>query len=208
MFEYKPLPYAYNALNPYISSDTLHYHHDKHYQNYVNNLNKNLSEVNYTTPSDIAYVIKNIEMFPIAKRGNILFNAGGVNNHELYFNSMGNSNHEPIGELKDAIMQEYGSMENFIKTYEEEAQKLVGSGYTFLVLNKDNQLEIINTANQDSPYSYGLYPIIALDLWEHAYYLDYQNRRNDYIHNFFQILDFAKIEKQYEKSKQELQKNI
>lgn len=199
---YKSLPYDYNALVPYISSDTLHYHHDRHYQNYVNNLNKALEE---NTNQSLQEIIQNIDQFPISKRGDILYNAGGVSNHEIYFDSMGPTNHQPIGKFKEAITKEYGSLEKFIESYEEEAKKLVGSGYTFLVLNKDKQLEIINTSNQDSPYSYGLYPIIALDLWEHAYYLDYQNRRNDYIHNFFQTLNYENIEKRYEESIQALQ---
>lgn len=207
MYPAKPLPYPYNGLEPQISSDTLHYHHDKHYQKYVDNLNKALSKNNKTNMS-IVDVVKHIDEFPIQERGTILFNAGGVLNHELYFDTMGESNHTLMGSFKEAIEKEYGSQENFEKTYIEEAQKLVGSGYTFLVLNKENELEIINTSNQDTPYSYGLIPVMTIDLWEHAYYLDYQNRRDDYIKAFFQIVDYKKVDEAYEKAKQELPKNV
>jgi len=206
MYPVKPLPYPYNGLEPQISSDTLHYHHDKHYQKYVDNLNKAL-EKNNKNNMTVEETIINIDQFPIEERGTILFNAGGVLNHELYFNTMGESNHTLEGNFKEAIEKEYGNQENFEKTYIEEAKKLVGSGYTFLVLNKDSELEIINTANQDSPYSYGLIPIMTIDLWEHAYYLDYQNRRDDYMNAFFQIVDYKKVDEQYEKAKQQ-QKNI
>lgn len=207
MYPVKPLPYPYNELEPQISSDTLHYHHDKHYQKYVDNLNKAL-EANNKTNMSVVDIVKHIDEFPIQERGTILFNAGGVLNHELYFDTMGESNHTLMGSFKEAILKEYGSQENFEKTYIEEAQKLVGSGYTFLVLNKENQLEIINTANQDTPYSYGLIPVMTIDLWEHAYYLDYQNRRDDYIKAFFQIVDYKKVEEAFEKAKQELPKNV
>lgn len=207
MYSAKPLPYPYNELEPQISSDTLHYHHDKHYQKYVDNLNKALELYN-KKDMPIEEVVTNIDIFPIAERGTILFNAGGVLNHELYFDTMGNANHSLLGNFKEAIEKEYGNQENFEKAYQEEASKLVGSGYTFLVLNKQNELEIINTANQDTPYSYGLIPIMTIDLWEHAYYLDYQNRRDDYIKAFFQIVDYKKVDEAYEKAKQKLSKSV
>lgn len=207
MYPVKPLPYPYNGLEPQISSDTLHYHHDKHYQKYVDNLNKALEKYNRQDLT-VEEVVIHIDEFPIAERGKILFNAGGVLNHELYFDIMGHNHNTITGSLKEAIEKEFGSQENFEKTYIEEAQKLVGSGYTFLVLNKEGALEIINTANQDTPYSYGLQPIMTIDLWEHAYYLDYQNRRDDYIKAFFQIVDYEKVREQYEKTKEKLSKEL
>lgn len=207
MYPVKALPYPYNGLEPQISSDTLHYHHDKHYQKYVDNLNKAL-ENSQKKDMTVEEVVIHIDEFPIQERGAILFNAGGVLNHELYFNTMGDSNHVITGKFKEIIDEEFGNQTVFEKTYIEEAQKLVGSGYTFLVLNKEGKLEIINTSNQDTPYSYGLFPIMTIDLWEHAYYLDYQNRRDDYIKAFFQIVDYQKVEEQYEKAKEKLSKNV
>ena len=106
--------------------------------------------------------------------------------------------------FKEKIIEDFGSVENFKEEFIKNANYLVGSGYTFLVLNKENKLEIINTSNEDTPYSYGLIPIMNLDLWEHAYFLDYQNNKEDYINNFFSIVDFNKVSQNYE----EIQKNL
>ena len=143
----------------------------------------------------------NIDKFPIEKRGNILFNAGGVLNHNLYwFNISPLKNTHPVGKIASAIDIEYGSFENFKEEFIRKSSLLKGSGFTFLVVNKDGRLEIINTPNQETPYLYGLTPIMALDLWEHAYYLLYQNRRDEYINNFFNIVDFVEINKLYEET--------
>ena len=166
---------------------------NKIYQNYVNNLN---DLHNY-----IDNVI-NIDKFDIKKRGNILFNSGGVLNHQLFFSILGKG--DMSEKFKEKIIEDFGSVENFKEEFIKNANYLVGSGYTFLVLNKENKLEIINTSNEDTPYSYGLIPIMNLDLWEHAYFLDYQNNKEDYINNFFSIVDFNKVSQNYE----EIQKNL
>lgn len=177
---------------PYITDFTMNIH-NKIYQNYVNNLN---DLHNY-----IDNVI-NIDKFDIKKRGNILFNSGGVLNHQLFFSILGKG--DMSEKFKEKIIEDFGSVENFKEEFIKNANYLVGSGYTFLVLNKENQLEIINTSNEDTPYSYGLIPIMNLDLWEHAYFLDYQNNKEDYINNFFSIVDFNKVSQNYE----EIQKNL
>ena len=192
---------SYDAYEPYISSYTMNIHYKKHYKKYLDNLNNLLSKYNYEYSKE--ELVKNIDIFPIQERDNILFNLGGVLNHELFFSILGYGEMSEI--FKNKIDEDFGSFANFKEEFIKQAKLLVGSGYTFLVLNKDNNLEIINVANQDTPISYGLVPIMNLDLWEHAYYLDYQNERNTYIDNFFSIIDFNKVSKIYEK---EIQKNI
>lgn len=197
MYKAKPLPYSYDALEPIISGTTINIHYNKHYKNYLNKLNKLLESEKYDKNYKVEDIIINIDKFPIEKRGDILFNAGGVINHELYFYSMNPISNRPSGKLGSKINEKYGSFENFKSKFIEEANKVVGSGYTFLVID-GNDLKIINTSNQESPYSYGFIPLLTIDLWEHAYYLDYQNVRGDYINNFFSIINFNEAEKIYE----------
>ncbi len=185
----------YAAYEPYISSYTMSVHYNQHYKKYLNNLNNLLSKYNFDYSKE--ELVKNIDVFPIEERANILFNLGGVLNHELFFNILGSG---PISdELNDKLIEDFGSFDNFKNEFIRQANLLVGSGYTFLVLNKEKKLEIINIVNQDTPYSYGLIPIMNLDLWEHAYYLDYQSDRKTYINNFFSIIDFSKVSSNYEK---------
>ena len=203
MYQKMKLKYGYEDLEPVIDSKTVNIHYNKHYQKYLDNLNKVLQELNYDFRYSVIELINHIDEFPIQKRDNILFNAGGVINHELYFNSMTPLiNERPVGELKKAIDETYGNYENFKQEFIKTASYLVGSGYTFLVLNKENELEIINTSNQETPYLYGLTPILALDLWEHAFYLKYQNRKDEYINNFFSIIDFENVNKLYGQKKE------
>lgn len=205
MYTLDSIDYPYNALEPEISRRTVDIHHNKHHKKYLDNLNKLLNENNYDYRYTKEELVNKIDIFPIKDRGNILFNLGGVLNHDLYFDIMGPNNHEIKGKFKEKVIKEYGSYDNFKNEFIKQTKFLVGSGYTFLVLNKSDELEIINTPNQETPYSYGLIPIMNIDLWEHAYYLDYQNKRDEYINNFFSIIDFDKVNKHYE---QALQKNI
>lgn len=200
MYKQKPLPYTYDALEPFISATTINIHYDKHYKGYLDRLNNILNSIGYKFNDSIENIIINIDSFPIQYRGDILFNAGGVINHELYFDSMSSNNHLPKGKLLEKINTAYGSFENFKQEFIESTKTLVGSGYTFLVLDKNKNLKIINTSNQESPYSYGFVPLLNIDLWEHAYYLDYQNKRDDYVNNFFSIVDFDNASLIYEKN--------
>ncbi|MBE6144853.1 MAG: superoxide dismutase [Firmicutes bacterium] len=199
MYKSKPLKYSYSSLEPFIDSETINIHYNKHYLNYLNKLNDLLISLNYDFRYNIYELIDNIEIFSVDKRDDILFLVGGVINHELYFDSIGPSNHKPYGKILDKINQEYGSYNNFLKEFKKNAQVLVGSGYTSLVLNRSGNLEIINTSNQETPLLYGLKPILTLDLWEHAYYLKYQNRKDLYIDAFFNIIDFDSLNNRYEK---------
>lgn len=187
------LKYDYNDLIPYISPRTLMIHYNKHYLKYIENLNKLINE------KDLVKVLKNIEKYEINKRDDIIYNIGGVLNHELYFSSINPNHIMPTGKLKEDINKKYGNYDNFKKEFMEKASKMIGSGYTFLVIN-NNGLDIINLSNQETPYSYNMIPLLTIDLWEHAYYLDYQNDRTKYINNFFQIIDFDEANKIYEKN--------
>ena len=197
MFEMKSLPYNYSSLEPIISTTTVNIHYNKHEKGYLDRLNKFLREAGYNGHYTIPEIILNIDKFPIEYRGDILYNAGGVVNHDLYWSSMGKLS-LPSGKLLEKIVNIYGSYDSFKKKFIEEANKVIGSGYTFLVMDNKNNLNIINLSNQDSPLSYGYEPLFTIDLWEHAYYLDYQNRRADYINNFFSIVNFDEASKRYE----------
>lgn len=190
---YKKIVLNYNSLEPVIDLETLNLHYNKHYQKYLDNLNKLVG--NYS--GSVEDIIKNIDEFDLSKRGDILYNAGGVFNHELYFFSMDD---EPFKENKLVrdLVKQYGSFDNFKQEFIKIASKLVGSGYTFLVLN-DKKFDIVNMPNQEVPYTYGMVPLLALDLWEHSYYLKYKNNRDIYINNFFSIINFDKAQQIYEK---------
>jgi len=203
MYTLNNIDYPYNALEPILSENTINIHHNKHHKKYLDNLNDLLNKNNYDYRYTKEELVNKIDIFPIQDRGNILFNLGGVLNHDLYFDIMGPNNHEIKGKFKDKVIKQYGSFNNFKNEFIKQTKFLVGSGYTFLVLNKENDLEIINTSNQETPYSYGLKPIMNIDLWEHAYYLDYQNNKDLYINNFFSIIDYDKVNNNYEKALQE-----
>lgn len=193
---YEKIKLDYNSLEPFIDDETLNLHYNKHYGKYLDNLNKLLKENNYKFTS-LYDLIENIDKINLNDRGEILFNLGGVINHSLYFYNMSNlDNNIPSGELGLEINKVYGSYDNFKKEFKESALNLQGSGYTFLVLD-NNKLKIINTSNQDSPYYYGFIPILALDLWEHSYYLKYKNRKDEYIDAWFNLIDFKKTNKLY-----------
>lgn len=208
MYKKIDLPYNYGALEPFIDAETINIHYNKHYLNYLDKLNNLLLSINYNYDDTKESLINNIDNIPINNRDDVLYNLGGVLNHELYFTSMSNRKiNIPIGTLKNKIDQQYGNFDNFKNEFIKNSNYVVGSGYTFLVVNKNDNLEIINTSNQETPYSYGLIPIMALDLWEHAYYLQYRNNRSQYIKNFFEIVDFDVINRNYEKAKYKIKKD-
>lgn len=193
MYKAKPLKFSFNALEPYLSEETVRRHYII-YINYVKRLNDLIENNKYT----LEETIKNIDEFPMENRDKILFLSSAILNHELYFENIGLNKSEPMGKLKQKIEQQYGSFENFKEEFKKQASYVIGSGYTFLILN-NNDLEIINTSNQENPYSYDLIPIMNIDLWEHAYYIDYFNRQ-EYIDNFFSIIDFEEVNNNYEKN--------
>lgn len=198
MYKLIKLDYLLSDLEPIINYETLNIQYNEIYTSYVNELNNILNSINYDYKYSLAELIINIDEFPLDKRDRILFLGGAIMNHELYFKSMSNlNNNMPNGKIKDAINNQYGSYDNFKKLFLETALQLVGSGYTFLVLN-NKKLQIINMTNEENPYSYGFIPIMNIDIWEHAYYLAYKNNKKDYILNFFNIVDFNNINSLYE----------
>lgn len=199
MYQLPSLPYLYQDLEPFIDTHTMGLHYHKHEQAYLNNLNNLLNKNNYDYKYDLNELIYHIEEFPLEDRENILFNLGGVLNHNIYWKSMNNNGTLPSGKLKEQIDKQYGNYDEFWKEIKENALKLKGSGYTFLVMS-NNELEIINFFNQDSPLLYGYTPLFNIDLWEHAYYINYENDRSKYIDNFKEIADFSYASEIYNKN--------
>lgn len=193
---YKIKEINYNS-NSYLNEDVIYYHRIL-YKRYLDRLNEQLTKNNYNFNMPKESIANNLEMFPLEDRGNILFNLGGVLNHELYFDNIEPSTNYVNNNLFiNKINSKYGSFSNFKNIFKEEASKLVGSGYTFLVLDKNNDLKIINLPNQETPITYGFKPLIALDLWEHSYYLQYKVNKSDYIDKFLDNLNTHNINKIY-----------
>ena len=191
--EYKRITLDYNSLEPYIDNKTLDLHYNAHYKNYTEKLNKYLKEQNYTYKYTPTYLAKNIDILPKENRDEILYNLGGYLNHSLYFYNLTDKKKEIPIKFKELINKYFTSFNNFKEEFINTANELKGSGYTFLVLDKNNNLRIINMSNQDTPYYYGFIPIMTIDVWEHSYYLKYNNKRNDYLTQIFNIIDFDKV---------------
>ena len=198
MYQQQDLPFLYQDLEPYIDTNTVGIHHNKHERNYLNNLNKILIKNNFHFKYNINELIYHINEFPKDDRETILFNLGGVLNHNLYWKSINpKKKQKPTLELKNELEKKYNNIDNFFNMFKESALSLKGSGYTFLILNKNDELEIINTKNQDMPQLQGYIPLFVIDMWEHAYYLNYKNEKSDYIDNFLQIADFTFANENY-----------
>lgn len=195
----------YNSLEPYIDNKTFMLHYNAIYNSYIDKLNKLLKKNNYKDNYSLNELVDKIDMFPLEDRGEILYNLGGALNHKLYFYEMSDKgNNIPYGEILKDINKYFGSYDNFKKEFIKKSLNLVGSGYTFLVMDESGKLQIINTSNEDTPYSYGFIPIIVLDLWEHSYYLKYTTNKEAYINNWFNLLDFKKINDLYIENKKSL----
>ncbi|MCL2019341.1 MAG: superoxide dismutase [Oscillospiraceae bacterium] len=192
-FELPPLPYAYDALEPYIDEETMHFHHDKHFATYIKNLNDALEPYPFLHNVPLERILCSAKSLPEESRVKILNNAGGVYNHTLFFRGLAPASepvHEPEGKLLEAIEGFFGSFEHFKEEFSDEAKDVFGSGWTVLVSDSESNLDIRNTANQDVLICEGLEPIILFDVWEHAYYLKYKNERADYIKNLWNIIRF------------------
>lgn len=194
-FELNPLPYAYDALEPYIDKETMMLHHDKHEKAYLDNLNKAISKYPELYKKGLEGILKDLNSVPEDVRETVKNNAGGVYNHEFFWSIMSpEKDQKPSGELLKAINKDFGSLENFKNKFKEAALGRFGSGWAWLVSDKDGKLSIISTPNQDSPISQDLTPILGIDVWEHAYYLKYQNRRGDYIDNWWHVVNWKQAE--------------
>lgn len=195
--EYKRITLDYKSLDPYIDDRTLDLHYNAHYRNYTDKLNKYLNNINYDYKDSPIYLAKHIDILPMENRDEILFNLGGYLNHSLYFYNLTNKKKDIPIELPNLINKYFGSFSLFKEEFIDMAMEVKGSGYTFLVMDKNNKLRIINTSNQDTPYYYGFTPIMTIDVWEHAYYLKYTYLRKKYLENIFDIIDFDKVYKLY-----------
>lgn len=196
------LPYSVNDLEPYIDGETIAIHYGKHYMNYLNKLNELLNKYNFNFDLNKELIFSNINQFNEEDRDDILYNLGGVVNHELYFLNMGpGERNVPFGSIRTAIDEKYGNFDNFKEEFIRKANEIKGSGYVFLVITKTGELEIITLPNQDSPYNYGLMPIMAMDVWEHSYYLKHKNEKNNYFNDFFKVVNFSHVNNLYEDKK-------
>jgi Fe-Mn family superoxide dismutase len=196
-FSVPDLPYAFDALEPHIDARTMEIHHDKHHQAYVDNANKALEGTDWAD-SSVEEVLQNLDSLPEDKRGPVRNNAGGHANHTLFWEIMGpNGGGEPSGPLADAIASAFGSFEDFKKTAIQNGVTRFGSGWSWLVWN-GTELEAYSTANQDSPLMEGRAPILGIDVWEHAYYLNYQNRRPDYLEAWWNVVNWDAVAARYD----------
>ena len=190
VFELPKLPYAYDALEPIISKQTLEFHHDKHHAAYVNNLNNLIVGTEFEN-ADLLTIISKAD-------GGIFNNAAQVWNHTFYFDQFGKNKIEKLrGQLLVAINSSFGSFDEFKEKFSTAAKTLFGSGWIWLVKKPNGSLDIIQTSNAANPLTEGLIPILTCDVWEHAYYLDYQNKRPDYVENFWSIIDWEIISGRY-----------
>ena len=204
-FKLKPLKFDYDALEPVIDKATVTIHHDKHQQAYTDNLNKALKDCpeNCLEQDTLVYILKNLDKIPEDKRMPVINNGGGVFNHEFYFEGLNKPNSTKLcGNIKAAIEKTFGSFEAFKEEFSNAGATQFGSGWAWLVLDKSNKLKITKTPNQICPISEGEIPLLTMDVWEHAYYLKYQNKRPEYIKNFFDIIDWDVVEERFNSSKQ------
>lgn len=202
MLELKKLPYEYDALEPVISKETMTFHHDKHHQAYVDTANKLLEGTGYEEKSCPKCLLKDIENITddADKKQKLINNLGGVLNHNLFWDTMtpGGSS-EPVGDLKAAIDEKFGSFDAFKKEFEEAGKGQFGSGWAWLVVSEGG-LEVISTKNQDNPILSGKTPLLGNDVWEHAYYLDYQNARPKYLEEWWKVVNWDVVEERYQKN--------
>lgn len=195
-FTLPPLPYGYDALMPEIDERTLHFHHDKHFQTYVDNLNKLLEANPAYQDWSLERLVRDWAQLPEDIRQGIRNNAGGVYNHDLYFKTMApGPATEPEGPLADAIVRDFGDLHGLKTAMKTAALGQFGSGWAWLVSDGDGKLSVRKTANQDAPLP--LIPLLPADVWEHAYYLDYQNRRGDYFDGWWRRVDWPDVSAAY-----------
>ena len=197
-FEVPPLPYGYDALEPYIDTQTMQLHHDKHHAAYVNNLNAALKDQAQFASMNVDELMRHINDVPESIRTAVRNNGGGHSNHSMFWQIMGpKAGGAPTGDLASAINSTFGSFDAFKAAFNDAGAKRFGSGWAWLILDQSGKLQVISTANQDSPLMDGNYPIMGNDVWEHAYYLKYQNRRPDYLAAWWNVVNWNVIAQRY-----------
>jgi superoxide dismutase, Fe-Mn family len=196
------LPYAFDALEPYIDARTMEIHHDKHHQAYINNLNKAIAARPELGKQPVETLIQNLSNVPEDIRAAVRNNGGGHANHSLFWLSLGkNSGAKPAGEIGKAIDTKFGNYSAFQEQFAKAALGVFGSGWAWLCADANKQLLIESTPNQDSPLTTGRQPLLGIDVWEHAYYLKYQNKRADYISAFYNVINWDAVGDRYRASK-------
>ena len=200
-YELPQLPYAYDALEPHIDKETMNIHHTKHHNAYVTNLNNALAGHDDLLSKSVEELIANLDAVPESARPAVRNNGGGHANHSLFWELLSaNGGGNPSGALAEAIDAKFGSFDAFKEEFAKAATTRFGSGWAWLSL-KNGELELTSTPNQDSPIMEGNTPLLGLDVWEHAYYLNYQNRRPDYIAAFWNVVNWAEVSKRFESAK-------
>src|SRR5579863_995622 len=197
-YEVPPLPYDYSALEPYIDTQTMQLHHDKHHAAYVNNLNAALKDNSQFSSMNVDDLMRHIQDVPDSVRTAVRNNGGGHSNHSMFWQIMTpNGGGQPTGALASAIDSTFGSFDAFKTQFNDAGVKRFGSGWAWLVLDQSGKLSVISSANQDSPLMDGMYPVMGNDVWEHAYYLKYQNRRPDYLNAWWNVVNWDAIAQRY-----------
>ncbi|KAF6615286.1 superoxide dismutase [Paenibacillus sp. EKM102P] len=201
-FQLPELPYAKDALEPHFDALTMEIHHDRHHNTYVTNLNAALESAPELQSKSLEDLISNLDSVPESIRTAVRNNGGGHHNHSLFWEVIGpNGGGQPTGAIAEAINNELGGYDKFKEDFTKAATTRFGSGWAWLVVGKDGKLAITSTPNQDSPLFEGLTPVLGLDVWEHSYYLKYQNKRPDYIAAFYNVINWDEVNKRYAAAK-------
>ncbi len=200
-FEVPPLPYPYEALEPHIDAQTMHLHHDKHHQAYVDNFNAAVEKAPELKNKSAEDILRDLNSVPESVRTAVRNHGGGHVNHSMFWAIMGpNGGGDPTGPIADAIKSTFGDFNAFKEKFNDAGAKQFGSGWAWLV-HGNGGLQVISTPNQDSPLSQGLYPILGNDVWEHAYYLKYQNRRAEYLKAWWNVVNWNEVNARFQKIK-------
>lgn len=198
MFKLPPLPYPYDALEPYIDARTMEIHHDKHHQKYVDDLNAALAKHPEFEHKSLIDLLTHLDTLPEDIRTAVRNNAGGDYNHSQFWLMMKKGGSQPKGKIRDEILKTFKSFDNFKTQFNAAAKSRFGSGWAWLSIDQDGKLTITSTPNQDNPITQGLSPVLGLDVWEHAYYLKYQNRSPDYIDAWWNVVNWDQVESNYQ----------
>ena len=199
-YELPQLPYGYDALEPTIDEQTMHLHHEKHHQTYLTNLNAALEKHPEADPGSVEELLANIDSVPEDIRRAVRNNGGGHANHSFFWQIMGPNGGQPSGKLAQDIESTFGGLDQLKEKINAAGAGRFGSGWSWLIKNKEGKLEVMSTPNQDSPLMDGNTPILGVDVWEHAYYLNYQNRRPDYLKAWWNVVNWDEVSRRYEQA--------
>lgn len=194
------LAYSYSSLSPHIDSKTMRIHHSKHHQGYVNNLNNALKDKKRLQNLKVEELLKNIKKVPRPIKQTVINNAGGHANHSFFWNIMSPKKTKPEGKILQALNEKFGSIDNFKEKFAENALNVFGSGWGFLIYTKKGKVSLKKQSFQNSPLMDGNIPLLAIDVWEHAYYLKYQNKRADYIKAWWNVVNWPQVDRNFKKA--------